>query len=368
MKGLEFPVFKTKKGSSRKFNLYDPQERQKYFQHKAGKEIAELKEYLKTNTFIAYLLGKKQAGKGTYTKLLAEALDMPSIKHLSIGDLVRSYDIVHSDENAKKELLEYLKNNYRGYISAEEAFDAFLHRGTDRLIPTEFILTLVKREIEKSGHVNLCIDGFPRNLDQVSYSLYFRELIDYRSDPDIFVLIDVPEAVIDERIKYRRVCPQCGLSRSISLNPTSIVKYDTKKDEYYLVCDNKECTHVRLEPKEGDEKGIDHIRARLDTDDELIRKAFTLHGVPKILLRSSIPVSIIDEVVDPYEITPRVKFSCDMKTKKVHSTYEPWTYLDDNGVESQTLVPAPVVLAFIRGLHEILIEGKMEPTEGFMKV
>jgi len=40
------------------------------------------------------------------------------------------------------------------------------------LLPTELILALVKREIAKRPRKTLFIDGFPRDMDQVSYSLF----------------------------------------------------------------------------------------------------------------------------------------------------------------------------------------------------
>ncbi|MDD5295123.1 MAG: nucleoside monophosphate kinase, partial [Patescibacteria group bacterium] len=201
----DFPLTlsKTKvKSSGKKFNLAIPAERKKYFEAKAGKEIKELKKYLKNNTFIAYWLGKKNSGKGTYSKLMMEIFGEDKIGHISVGDVVRSVHRDMDDKKKKKELVEYLAKNYRGYISVDEAIRALLARDTKTLLPTEFILTLVKREIDKMPKKTLFIDGFPRELDQVSYSLYFRDLINYRQDPDIFAAIDIPEAVIDERMKY----------------------------------------------------------------------------------------------------------------------------------------------------------------------
>ena len=56
----EFPIIKTKVPNvTKKFDLTDPKERQEYFEAKAGPEIAKIKKYLEENTFIAYLLGKK---------------------------------------------------------------------------------------------------------------------------------------------------------------------------------------------------------------------------------------------------------------------------------------------------------------------
>ena len=129
--------------------------------------------------------------------------------HISVGDIVREVEEEIKDEGKKQELLEYLKKNYRGYIPLEETFEALSSRSTKTLLPTEFILALTKREIDKHPKKTLFIDGFPRNLDQISYSLFFRDLAGYRYDPDIFILVDVPEAVIEKRIQYRVVCPVC---------------------------------------------------------------------------------------------------------------------------------------------------------------
>jgi len=76
MKDINFPIFKTKiDGCLQKFDLTDFNQRQVYFELKAGEEIKKLREYLKENTFIVYLLGKKNSGKGTYAKMFKEAVD-----------------------------------------------------------------------------------------------------------------------------------------------------------------------------------------------------------------------------------------------------------------------------------------------------
>src|SRR3989338_4193142 len=92
MKGFDFPIFRTKiEGSSRKFNLEDPAERREYFEWKAGKEIEKLRDYLANgNTFVAILLGKKNSGKGTYSKLFMEAVGAEHVAHISVGDIVRA--------------------------------------------------------------------------------------------------------------------------------------------------------------------------------------------------------------------------------------------------------------------------------------
>jgi adenylate kinase family enzyme len=352
---MEFPLFKTKiKGLDKKFNLIDPGEQKEYFQSKAGKEIEKIRDYLKENSFIAYLLGKKNSGKGTYAKMFAEVVDPEKIDHFSIGDMVREVDKELKDEKRKTELSSFLEKNYRGWLSLKEVISALERRSTQVLLPTELILALVKREIFKRKKKALFIDGFPRDLDQISFSLFFRDLIDYREDPDIFILIDVPEAVIDERIKWRRVCPLCQTSRNLKLLPTSKIGYDETKKEFYLLCDNPNCQGAKLLPKEGDELGIEPIRERLKMDERLMEKAFSLYGIPKILLRNSVPIKEAKKFVDDYEITPEYLFQWDEKEKIVKVEEKPWIVLDDEGVKSYSLLAPPVVISLIKQMVEVL--------------
>ena len=355
MKKIQFPIFKTKiKGITQKFNLFDPKERKAYFELKAGAEIKKLRDYLKQKTFIVYLLGKKNSGKGTYAKMFKEAVDKTRIEHFSIGDVVRRFDEVVRDKEKKKELILFLERNYRGYLSLEEIISALEKRSTKFLLPSELILTLAKMEIAKKGGKALFIDGFPRNLDQISYSLFFRDLIDYREDPDIFVLINVPEAVINERIKWRRICPKCQTPRNLKLLPTSKVGYDENNKEFYLICDNPNCKSARMVLKEGDELGIEPIKKRLKMDEELMRKAFSLYGIPKILLRNSIPIEEAAKYVEDYEITSEYNYKWLSESFKVKRIEKTWQVSDDEGILSYSLLAAPVTVSLIKQMVEVL--------------
>lgn len=366
MRGLEFPVIGTKvkasgreglrpgRGVTKKFDINSPSGRKAYFEAKAGDELLHIKEYLKDHTFIAYMLGKKGSGKGTYSKLFTEIFGEDKVATISVGDLIREAD---DWENFKKtDKFGKLKKYYRGYVSFDEAVNAHLSRSTSKLLPTEFILALIKAHIDGMEKKSIFIDGLPRDMDQVSYSLYFRDLIAYRDDPDIFVLIDIPESVIDARIKTRVVCPKCSLSRNLKLLPTKNVDYDEKTKKFYLICDNPDCegngTQVMV-GKEGDERGIDPIRDRLNKDEMIIRSAFALHGVPKVLLRNHVPVSEAKKLFDSYEITPEFNYTIG-SNGKIKMTEKPWSVLDDNGVLCNSLMAAPVVLAMIKQMAEIL--------------
>jgi adenylate kinase family enzyme len=283
--------------------------------------------------------------------MFAQIIGEDKIEHFSIGDMVREVDEELKDKTKKEELIKYLEKNYRGRFSLKEIISALENRSTKTLLPTELILALVKREMEKKEKKTLFIDGFPRDLDQINFSLFFRDLIGHRDDPDVFVLIDVPEKVIDERIKWRRICPLCQNSRNLKLLITPEIGYDKEKKEFYLICEND---GQKLVQKEGDELGIEPIKERLKTDEKLMEMAISLYGIPKIFLRNSLPVNLAKDFVDDYEITPEYLLEWDEKAKKVKVTEKPWTFLDDEGNLSFSLLPQPVVVSFIKQLVEVL--------------
>ena len=114
MKGLEFPIIGTKvKGLTRKFDLSNPKSRKDYFQAKVGDEIALLAKYMEKSTFIAYLVGKKNSGKGTYSGLFTEIFGKEKIELFSVGDMVRQFH-TNWQTFSKSPKLDELKKLYRG--------------------------------------------------------------------------------------------------------------------------------------------------------------------------------------------------------------------------------------------------------------
>lgn len=351
---MEFPLFRTKTdGADSHFDLSNPKDRQEYFKLKAGPEIEKIKKHIAEGyTFIAYLMGKKSSGKGTFAKMFAETIGSESVDHFSIGDMIRTVDKELQSEDSKKALIDFLKINYRGWLKIEDIMKMLNERSTKTLLPTDLILTLVKREIEKREKKVIFIDGFPRDMDQISYSLFFRDLIGYRDDPDLFILIDVPNDVINERIKFRRICPKCKTSRNLKLLPTSKIKYEN--GNFTLLCDNPECDEIEMVGKEGDELGIEPIRTRLETDEKLIKQAFSLYGIPKILLRNAIPVEAAKDLVDNYEVTPEFHYRWNESEKRVEVDELLWTFKDKEGNDFYSLMPPPVVVSLIHQMVEVL--------------
>ena len=65
--------------------------------------------------------------------------------------MIRNLDKELADPKKKKELYKFLEKNYRGRLSLEEVMHDLENRDTKTLRPTEVILALVKREMEKKG-------------------------------------------------------------------------------------------------------------------------------------------------------------------------------------------------------------------------
>ncbi len=354
MKGVDFPIFKTKVSEvTEKFNLNDPEERARYFAAKAGPEIEKLRKYLEKDTFLAFLLGKKNSGKGTYSKLFMEAVGKDRVGHISVGDVVRDVHKAIEIGEGKKELMESLTKNYRGFHSLEQVEDIILGRDTKSLVSSELIVALLQYEISRRPRQAVFIDGFPRALDQIGYSLMLKQVLGYREDPDFLVFISVPETVIDARIKARVICPICKTPRSLKLAPTAFVGQDEKTGEFYLMCDNPSCNKARMVTKEGDELGIEPIRDRLELDDKIFRQLLNLKGLPQVKLRNSIPKDVAWDYVEPYEVTPMYSYKKEAGGK-IEVLEEPWVISDDDGVESVSLLPAPVALGFIKQTAEVL--------------
>lgn len=348
---IDYTKIPKKVDTKHEYDIYSPEGRRLYFNAKAGVEIELIREYMKNNTFVAYMLAPKQAGKGTYTAMLKEVIGSEYMINISVGDVVRAAEIEFNQNGKDSELYKYAAKNYRGFISIDEAFDALVNRSVAKLIPDEFVMTLIKFTMLKAEKKSIFLDGFPRTADQVAYSLLFRELINYRDDPDFFVLINVPMAIIDDRIKERLVCPKCNTSRNLRLNPTSKVIYDSSTKQYGLKCDNPECTGEQMVAKEGDDKGIMLIEDRIKNDLDLMVMARKMHGISKIELYNSIEVDKNAEYYDDYEMTQ--EFFYEGTGDSIQRKAKPYQ-IHENGMDLKSLTPAPVVVQFIHQLVEVL--------------
>lgn len=130
------------------------------------------------------VMGPQGCGKGTQAKMLAKDFDLV---HISVGDIFRWHVQNHTKLGAKVKRI----------VAAGQ------------LVPDEMVNEVVVERLESHDwNYGFILDGFPRNANQ---AMFFLE----RYDVDAVLLIDVPDAVVMERIMSRRLCSGCGLDYNL---------------------------------------------------------------------------------------------------------------------------------------------------------
>jgi adenylate kinase len=130
------------------------------------------------------IMGVQGCGKGTQARLLKESFDLV---HISVGDIFRWQIQSHTKLGAR------IKR-----IVAE-----------GQLVPDDVVEEVVKQRLEQHDwNYGFILDGFPRNSRQAAFFLESYDI-------DAVLLIEVPDAVVQERILNRRLCPKCGLDYNL---------------------------------------------------------------------------------------------------------------------------------------------------------
>lgn len=163
------------------------------------------------------LVGPPGAGKGTQAAQLLERLTIP---HISTGDMLRA--AVQAGTTLGKEADEYMK---RGDLVP------------DRVV-IGMVLERIQQEDAKKGFM---LDGFPRTKPQAE--ALDSALKDANVQLDAVVLIEVPDALIVERITGRRMDPDTGDIYHVEFNPAPATIQDRliqRKD------DTEEAVKARL--------------------------------------------------------------------------------------------------------------------------
>ena len=142
---------------------------------------------------IVILLGAPGSGKGTIAGRLAS--EDARLKHVSSGDLLRGAVA-------------------KGTPAGVEA-KGYMEKGA--LVPDALIAQMIKDVIaETEGDVTMLLDGFPRNVAQA-------EILEQTGAPiRSVVLVDVPDAVIADRIAGRRTCPKCKAGYHVKALPPKV--------------------------------------------------------------------------------------------------------------------------------------------------
>ncbi len=120
------------------------------------------------------LLGPQGSGKGTQAQLLNEKYGW---NHLSTGDIYR----------------KGIQNKEPEFLRMKEHVDG------GELIPDEFILRIVKKNIDDKGNI---FDGFPRTLQQA-------EMLDELAEINLVVELKMPDELAVKRLSARKQCKDC---------------------------------------------------------------------------------------------------------------------------------------------------------------
>ena len=185
------------------------------------------------------LLGAPGAGKGTQSDILSRKLGVPTI---STGNILRS--AIHDG------------------TSVGLAAKSYIDKG--QLVPDNVIIDIVQERLSKPDCANgFILDGMPRT---------------------------IPQADIVERMAGRRVCPRCGASYHVRVNPPKqdgicdacgtalIVRPD---DAPETVRDRLHVYHEQTEPLKGfyEKLGLLHSVENVGSIEDVSREIFRSLGI-----------------------------------------------------------------------------------------
>jgi adenylate kinase len=138
-------------------------------------------------------LGPPGAGKGTQAKNLVQAYGIPQI---STGDILR----------------EAIRRGTALGLQAKPLMDA------GKLVPDELVVGIVKERLAAADCARgFILDGFPRTIPQADALDGALEKLGKKVEA--VISLEVPEALIVERISGRRSCPKDGSVYHVAQNP-----------------------------------------------------------------------------------------------------------------------------------------------------
>ncbi|XP_013660787.2 adenylate kinase 2, chloroplastic [Brassica napus] len=134
--------------------------------------------------------GAPASGKGTQCELITQKY---GLVHISAGDLLRA-EIASGSENGKL---------------AKE----YMEKG--QLVPDEIVVMMVKDRLSQtdSQQKGWLLDGYPRSSSQAT------ALKGFGFQPDLFIVLEVPEDILIERVVGRRLDPVTGKIYHLKYSP-----------------------------------------------------------------------------------------------------------------------------------------------------
>ncbi|MFS7912619.1 putative adenylate kinase [Helianthus anomalus] len=134
--------------------------------------------------------GAPASGKGTQCELITTKYDLV---HIAAGDLLRAE--IAAGSQSGKQAKEYMEKG--------------------QLVPDEIVVTMVKNRLSQpdSAEKGWLLDGYPRSSSQAT------ALQAYGFKPDIFILLEVPQDILVDRVVGRRLDPVTGRIYHMTYSP-----------------------------------------------------------------------------------------------------------------------------------------------------
>ncbi len=144
---------------------------------------------------VVLLLGAPGAGKGTQARSLADGLGVP---HVASGDLLREH-------------------RKRG-TELGRAAQAYMERGD--LVPDALVVDMIVQRLDEPDAASgVLLDGFPRTVAQAE--ALDRALAERGDGVSAALYLEVPMAVLVERLAGRWMCRDCQASYHELFNPSA---------------------------------------------------------------------------------------------------------------------------------------------------
>ncbi|CBI39289.3 unnamed protein product, partial [Vitis vinifera] len=142
------------------------------------------------NSLKIMISGAPASGKGTQCELITKKHDLV---HIAAGDLLRA-EVAAGSENGRR---------------AKE----FMEKG--KLVPNEIVVMMVRDRLLQpdSQEKGWLLDGYPRSQSQAT------ALKEFGFEPDLFILLEVPEEILVERVVGRRLDPVTGRIYHLKYSP-----------------------------------------------------------------------------------------------------------------------------------------------------
>ncbi|KAG0593949.1 hypothetical protein M758_UG034400 [Ceratodon purpureus] len=131
--------------------------------------------------------GAPASGKGTQCEMIVEQYNLA---HIATGDLLRAE--VAAGTDAGKLAQDYMQKG--------------------QLVPNDIVVTMVKKKLSEAPNGWL-LDGYPRSLTQAE------ALEALNIHPQIFILLEVPDEILVQRVVGRRLDPVTGKIYHLMYSP-----------------------------------------------------------------------------------------------------------------------------------------------------